>query len=42
MPAYKAARTIEKTYREIPEESYDKVLVDLRQEFVERENALGL
>ena len=27
MPAYKAAQTIEKTYREIPEDSYDKVLV---------------
>ncbi len=27
MPAYQAARTIEKTYREIPEDSYDKVLV---------------
>ena len=27
MPAYKAARTIEKTYLEIPEDSYDKVLV---------------
>jgi glycosyltransferase involved in cell wall biosynthesis len=27
MPAYKAAKTIEKTYREIPEGSYDEVLV---------------
>jgi glycosyltransferase involved in cell wall biosynthesis len=27
MPAYKAARTIERTYREIPEGSYDRILV---------------
>ena len=27
MPAYKAARTIEQTYREIPENCYDQVLV---------------
>ncbi len=27
MPAYRAARTLEKTYREIPEGSYDEVLV---------------
>ena len=27
MPAYKAARTLEKTYREIPAGSYDQVLV---------------
>jgi glycosyltransferase involved in cell wall biosynthesis len=27
MPAYKAARTLEKTYREIPEGCYDRVLV---------------
>lgn len=27
MPAYKAAQTIEQTYREIPKGSYDKVLV---------------
>ncbi|MGH9318344.1 MAG: glycosyltransferase family 2 protein [Vicinamibacteria bacterium] len=27
MPAYKAARTIEKTFREIPQGSFDKVLV---------------
>ena len=27
MPAYKAARTLEKTYREIPPGSFDQVLV---------------
>jgi len=27
MPAYKAARTLEKTYREIPRGSYDRILV---------------
>jgi len=27
MPAYKAARTLEKTYREIPKGSYDRILV---------------
>ena len=27
MPAYKAARTLERTYREIPKDCYDAVLV---------------
>jgi len=27
MPAYKAARTLEKTYREVPKDSYDQILV---------------
>ena len=45
MPAYKAARTIEKTYREIPEGSYDAVLVvddASPDDTVEVAKALGL